>query len=73
MKSKELRIILLGRRKSLDLDDPQADLQSQKYEAPYKVTARNDIVVDDQYFFPLADPAVPQVYTSSRNRCNKRI
>ena len=45
----------------LVLDDPQADPSVTKIFAPYKVTAGNDIVVDDQYFFPLADPAVPQV------------
>ncbi|HSE40218.1 MAG TPA: Gldg family protein [Acidobacteriota bacterium] len=45
----------------LFLDDPQADPSATKILTPYNVTARDDIVVDDQYFFPLADPAVPQV------------
>ncbi len=47
--------------RALILDDPQGDPSLSKVFAPYKVTVRNDIVVDDQYFFPLADAAVPLV------------
>jgi ABC-type uncharacterized transport system involved in gliding motility auxiliary subunit len=47
--------------RALILDDPQADPSITKILTPYKVIARNDIVVDDQYFFPVADPTVPAV------------
>lgn len=45
----------------LILDDPSADTSLSKILSAYKVNVRDDIAVDSQYFFPLADVAVPLV------------
>ncbi len=47
--------------RALILDDPSADNSLSKILSTYKVTARDDIAVDSQYFFPLGDVAVPLV------------
>ena len=45
----------------LILDDPQADASLVKLLAANGVTSDDDVVVDDHYFFPLADIAVPLI------------
>jgi ABC-type uncharacterized transport system involved in gliding motility auxiliary subunit len=47
--------------RALILDDPSADSSLSKVLSAYKVNARDDIAIDSQYFFPLADAAVPLV------------
>jgi ABC-type uncharacterized transport system involved in gliding motility auxiliary subunit len=47
--------------RALILDDPTADSSVGKILSAYKVNGRDDIVVDNQYFFPLGDVAVPLV------------
>ncbi|MCI0611584.1 Gldg family protein [bacterium] len=47
--------------RALILDDPTADNSLSKILSAYKVTARDDIAIDSQYFFPLGDAAVPLV------------
>ena len=47
--------------RALILDDPQADASLGKLLTANSITPNDDLVVDDHYFFPLADVAVPLV------------
>ena len=47
--------------RALVLDDPQADPSLSKLLTDYGITSGNDLVVDDHYFFPLADVSVPLI------------
>ena len=47
--------------RALVLDDPQADASLSKLLTTYGINSGSDVVVDDHYFFPLADIAVPLI------------